>query len=61
MSPISKKLLQSRICFQFLGGAAFGFEFLGVRLPAQLQALPHLIEAATELEPVASAVTESPA
>ena len=22
--------------FQFLGGAAFGFEFLGVRLPAQL-------------------------
>src|SRR4029077_11505514 len=31
--------------FEFLGGAAFGFEFLGVRLPAQLQALPHLIEA----------------
>src|SRR4029077_7180071 len=31
--------------FQFLGGTAFGFEFLGVRLPAQLQALPHLIEA----------------
>ena len=30
--------------FQLLGYAAFGFEFLSVRLPAQFQASPHLIE-----------------
>ncbi len=30
--------------FQFVGGTAFGFEFLGVLLPSQLQASPYLIE-----------------
>src|SRR4029077_17742343 len=29
----------------FLGGAALRFKFLGVRAPAQLQALPYLVEA----------------
>ena len=30
--------------FQFMGGTAFGFEFLGMLLPSQLQASSHLIE-----------------